>query len=349
MKLFGKGSSQGSDPSSDDSPTPNQNSDPGVTLIEEGLAKSEVEADVDLRADRSLDKREDEHVHPAWYVWTRRILAWIGTLLAALLIVVAWPAALGGFFTWTVVSGISMEPTLYQGDLVLGVRQPGGYEIGQTIIYRLEQDGHEGNVIHRIVAINPDGTYVTKGDNRELPDSWAVQPDWIRGRLLYSFPGGSRVLLLIRSPFFWIIPFALLVIRLLWPEREEDEEEEPREVEAGEGAAPEQLSEEAVAATPTRQSERARRKAEKKAAKLAGQVASESVPTADTDRDDRGPRWYRPKPPEDAADGTARSDVQSDHPSQPAQRSPDSQPPDTESAEPLPKPPKWYRRKQSSD
>jgi len=170
----------------------------------------------------------------------RLIGRWIMMLIAVALLVIAWPAWLGGPFGLTVVSGISMEPTYHTGDVVLTVKSYSGYEVGDVIVYTVEIEGTRGSVIHRVTGVNPDGTYRTQGDNKKFPDPWPVQPDMIRGRVLALIPQGLKVLSVLRSPMAWIPLFGILVVRALWPSRDPDRPEEPEFTEEiGAGPDPE--------------------------------------------------------------------------------------------------------------
>ncbi|MDP3972773.1 MAG: signal peptidase I [Candidatus Nanopelagicales bacterium] len=168
----------------------------------------------------------------------RLIGRWLMMLIAIVMLLIAWPAWLGGPFGLTVVSGISMEPTYHTGDVVLTVKSYSGYDIGDVIVYTVEVEGTRGTVIHRVVAKNPDGTYITQGDNKKFADPWPVQPDMIRGRVLALIPQGLRVLSVLRSPLAWLPLFGILVAKALWPAREPKTPDEPELEQEGAGVGP---------------------------------------------------------------------------------------------------------------
>lgn len=58
------------------------------------------------------------------------------------------------------VHGISMNPTLYEGDIVLVQRMP-SYEVGDILVYDY---GNEGLLIHRYIHFEH-GLYHCRGDN----------------------------------------------------------------------------------------------------------------------------------------------------------------------------------------
>ncbi|MGV1037753.1 MAG: signal peptidase I [Candidatus Nanopelagicales bacterium] len=151
-----------------------------------------------------------------WWLVTRRIVGWVSTILMILLLFLAWPLAWGGLFSYTVVAGSSMEPKFHTGDVVMTMERS-EYQIGEIIVYTVTFGDKSGAVIHRIVAKVPDGGFKTQGDNNNFVDPWVAEPDNIRGEVIGLFPQGYRLIGLIRSPLFWIIPIGVLVAYFLWP------------------------------------------------------------------------------------------------------------------------------------
>ncbi len=105
------------------------------------------------------------------------------------------PASLGGPASYVVVSGTSMEPTLYTGDLVITRRQD-SYEVGNIVAFRVE----DGLVIHRIVGGTAESGYVLRGDNRDSNDQWRPAPREIAGRLWLRLPRVGRWVQRLREP-----------------------------------------------------------------------------------------------------------------------------------------------------
>ncbi len=84
----------------------------------------------------------------------------------------------------------SMYPTLTRGDLLVlkGVEQ-GDMISGMVVVYH--QPEMDRLIVHRIFAMNDDGSFITKGDNEftnEHPDPWVVQPEWVKGEVLFRVP-----------------------------------------------------------------------------------------------------------------------------------------------------------------
>ncbi len=111
-----------------------------------------------------------------WFVWLR-------------------PCAWGGSVTYILVSGHSMEPTFYTGDLVLLRRAP-DYTIGDVVAYRVKG----GNVIHRIVGGTSADGFIMLGDNNKGPDPWQPTPDQILGKQWLFVPRAGYYLSGLREP-----------------------------------------------------------------------------------------------------------------------------------------------------
>lgn len=137
-------------------------------------------------------------------------------LLAVLAFVAAWflllrPWSLGGPAAYIIVSGSSMEPTLYTGDLVVTRRQA-HYQPGDIVAFRVEG----GIVIHRVVGGNAEDGFIVQGDNKAGPDSWRPGPEQILGKQWLHVPGGGKAFMLLREPPYFaafiggLTTFALL-------------------------------------------------------------------------------------------------------------------------------------------
>lgn len=62
------------------------------------------------------------------------------------------------------------------------------YQIGDVIVYSVE--GINAPIIHRIIKINDDKTYQTKGDNNsgQLNYEFSVKPEQIKGKVIFIIP-----------------------------------------------------------------------------------------------------------------------------------------------------------------
>lgn len=143
-------------------------------------------------------------------------LAWVGTLLTCVLIILAvsWTGLSLNF----VLSG-SMEPAYRYHDLALAVSPklvpP---EVGAVAIVHPQLLGQElDERMHRIVAVTPDGSWITKGDANPEKDPGVIPPDRVRAVVIGKVP--TRWL----QDQKWAIGviFGLLFLILLWPRRKD--------------------------------------------------------------------------------------------------------------------------------
>jgi signal peptidase I len=120
----------------------------------------------------------------------RRHAAGLGLLSLFVLGVAAWlvgAAVLPGFVPgWrsVVVTSGSMEPGISPGDVVLVAPQGPAIEVGSVVLF----SSPTGPVTHRIVGVNVDGTYRTRGDANGAPDSTPLRSDHVLGRARLVIP-----------------------------------------------------------------------------------------------------------------------------------------------------------------
>jgi len=68
------------------------------------------------------------------------------------------------------------------------------YEVGDVIVYSVPCEDYPSScdipIIHRIIEVNADGTYQTKGDNNmhQLPYEFSVSKDQIHGKVIGVVP-----------------------------------------------------------------------------------------------------------------------------------------------------------------
>jgi len=131
---------------------------------------------------------------------SRAYLVFLGSLAACALL-----PMLAGWSGAVVQSG-SMEPHISTGDVVLSQFLPPNAPppVGRVITYRAPAgSAHSGNMLHRIVAVNVDGSLVTAGDANAEPDSAPLaRPNIVsQARLLIPWVG---------LPAFWVTTGAFL-------------------------------------------------------------------------------------------------------------------------------------------
>jgi signal peptidase I len=116
------------------------------------------------------------YVVSAFYIWT---LLWLALWVAVPALILRWEPVL--------ITSDSMAPKVRSGDFVLmsGTRQH--LAEGTVVTFRMD----DRLVTHRIVAVNPDGSYLTQGDANQVPDSTPLDHGNIEGtpRLLVSTVG----------------------------------------------------------------------------------------------------------------------------------------------------------------
>lgn len=125
----------------------------------------------------------------------------VGVLLAVVWFLLLRPQALGGPAAYITVAGVSMEPTLHAGDLVIMTRAE-AYEAGDVVAYRVPQgDAAAGrHVIHRVIGGGANGGYLLQGDNTPAPDRWRPTEDDMIGRQLVAVPRLGSVLMFLKQP-----------------------------------------------------------------------------------------------------------------------------------------------------
>jgi signal peptidase I len=85
------------------------------------------------------------------------------------------------------VESNSMLPTFRQGDILLLYGQE-SYEVGDIIVFSPSEGATP--VVHRIIKINLDDSYQTKGDNNtnQLPFERAIRSNQIHGKVILIIP-----------------------------------------------------------------------------------------------------------------------------------------------------------------
>jgi signal peptidase I len=136
-------------------------------------------------------------------VSARKIGRWgFGLLVVALVsvwVALFTPTALGGGASYIFVSGVSMNPTLVNGDFVV-MRARRAYAKGDIVAYHVPkgQVGAGKLVIHRIIGGSPTAGFVVQGDNRRTSDTWRPHLVDIAGKLWFRVPGGAQAVLQMR-------------------------------------------------------------------------------------------------------------------------------------------------------
>jgi signal peptidase I len=127
---------------------------------------------------------------------------WQAVLAAFLLVFVfsAWiifaPLQLGGQSAYVIVTGNSMEPGFFLGDLVI-VHPVLDYQVGDIVVYRSAE--LKAFVFHRIIGKSLDH-FILQGDNNSWTDSYQPTREEMVGRLGMHLPGAGKVVQWLRLP-----------------------------------------------------------------------------------------------------------------------------------------------------
>ena len=125
----------------------------------------------------------------------------LGTVALAGWFLLLRPTWLGGPASYLTVTGISMEPTLQSGDLVIA-RQADTYAPGEIVAFRVPagEPGAGDLVIHRIVGGSANDGFITQGDNKPRPDPWRPTGNDVVGSPWFVIPGAGPVMQWLRTP-----------------------------------------------------------------------------------------------------------------------------------------------------
>jgi signal peptidase I len=117
-------------------------------------------------------------------------------VVMSVLWLMSWATLVAPAWGWspvTVMSG-SMGPSIDAGDVVIAI-PPGDEVLPRGAVIMFEHPGR-GNVIHRVVGMDSDGSYLTKGDANGSLDSTPVPRDTVKGV-------GRIVVPAVGTPFVW--------------------------------------------------------------------------------------------------------------------------------------------------
>ncbi len=131
---------------------------------------------------------------PRWALLAAR--AWV-ILVAALLAWAVAPAALG----WQPIAVLtgSMAPAVTPGDIAVVEPHPAQVNPNDIVLVRVPGI-RTGQLLHRLVKVNPDGTMTTKGDANAAADSTPVPADAFLGKVRYVVPHAARFAMLANGP-----------------------------------------------------------------------------------------------------------------------------------------------------
>ena len=124
------------------------------------------------------------------------VAAWF--YLSVIAFLLGWVVLVWALMGWspTVVSTGSMQPSINAGDVVMTEAADPDTVFDEGTVVTFEDPLRDGELVtHRVVAINDDGTYRTRGDGNDVSDSTSLEPEAVVGvgRLLIPSVALPRV------------------------------------------------------------------------------------------------------------------------------------------------------------
>ena len=146
---------------------------------------------IEDRPGRSPDPTKDPgtgRVHRSGKVLFYSGLLAVTALLAfgTMAVMAVLPMIIPGYTSASITSG-SMMPTLRIGDVVIAVDH-GDDDIAPGTIVVYEDPRKHDLVTHRVVSVNPDGSYITKGDVNGANDPEPIPAANIKGKAQWIVP-----------------------------------------------------------------------------------------------------------------------------------------------------------------
>lgn len=127
----------------------------------------------------------------------KKVFGWIGTGFLTLLVVMAsWLCfdkfvlkhrvpSIFGYSSLIVATGSMNGSEVNEGDLII-IKDTDDYKIGEIVTFF--QDGDEIPTTHRIINIDEDGKWVTRGDANNSKDKRSITSDEIIGEVVLVIP-----------------------------------------------------------------------------------------------------------------------------------------------------------------
>jgi signal peptidase len=125
----------------------------------------------------------------------------------------------------------SMEPTVSPGDLAIVTHvYPRSLQVGDIIVYDKLMETLQSTPsqissptlhrIARIVVVNNQRFFVTKGDNNPDEDTWFVPEEGVIGKVVFVFPFVGNIFLLLSQLEVKVgVIVAAVAIIALWPSK----------------------------------------------------------------------------------------------------------------------------------
>lgn len=121
----------------------------------------------------------------------------------------------GGVKTFVVQSG-SMEPAIKTGGVVI-VKPMRSYQVGDVITFG-PRSKTKSPTTHRIIEVQSDGDFVTRGDANEDSDMRAVSRYEVIGKVLFSIPYVGYAVATAQKPWGFTIIVVIPAVIIIWEE-----------------------------------------------------------------------------------------------------------------------------------
>lgn len=146
------------------------------------------------------------------------------TMGLAALVLFAIPT-IAGYKPFVVLSG-SMEPIIKTGAIAYNNthEKVEDVKVGDVIVFKIDK----GYVTHRVIKINDDKTFTTKGDANETEDLAPVKFENFQGKTAFTIPYLGRALNLIQSKTGVFILVAAVGLNIVYAIFSSDEDESER-------------------------------------------------------------------------------------------------------------------------
>ena len=148
---------------------------------------------------------------------TRRYLSLLGNILIWAIVAIdgfyLWPTGLHGSTSMVIVSGHSMEPTYFTGDLVIARKMDPS--VGDVIVYAPASLGGS-QIVHRIIGGNATDGWKMQGDNNNFVDPFTPKGSEVKGVVLVHYANFGRITVLLLNPIVWALVLLAAVVLLLW-------------------------------------------------------------------------------------------------------------------------------------
>ena len=121
----------------------------------------------------------------AFHVITKILEIFILAILFLFFLIFAVPRFFG--ITPDIVLSGSMEPSIPTGSICFVDRRADKYEVevNDIISYKLSNDAL---ILHRVIAFDAKGNYITKGDANDNQDLAPVSPEQFVGKAMFAVP-----------------------------------------------------------------------------------------------------------------------------------------------------------------